>query len=74
MNVCKNCHHWEAYSENVSEKFVGLGECYHPKMYEVILVKDGPRDVVFAGEVSCCPLGLTTGPDFGCIHFSQKKQ
>jgi len=66
VETCKNCIQWIA-GESVEKYPDGLpicGTCAHPSNvgdYASPPSRDGASDVD-RGE-------LTTGPDFGCIHF-----
>lgn len=75
MNTCKTCKYWTG--DCGAEDGVMVRFCTH-KM--VIQPTHGPKDqriMIPSGVFTCDEGGATgdlmTGPDFGCIHWEEKK-
>ena len=63
IGTCKDCKWWERHSGNV-----GGGNCYELSPLDDDFIKDG----IYAW-VSDSRSAIAVGPDFGCIHWEQKK-
>jgi len=63
MNRCKTCIHWD-----MSYGSAHRCQCLCAKMYDDHNGND--RDGLTGGEPAECDC-ITTGPDFGCIHWEK---
>lgn len=82
--LCKNCKHWERYSENnhnFDETNDKRGKCSSPKFIdssgyeyfddegnELIL---GANDTLEYHDHESYKAAFSTGENFGCIHFEK---
>lgn len=62
---CRNCKHYVAPPPSLDIKVWG-GECEHPHITYSHLAQL-PKDGLLCDE------GLYIGPDFGCIHWTQRE-
>lgn len=62
MKTCKTCHFWgeKLETDNINHK-----ECEHPKI-------NNDSDDDSLGHNYEYGYSVTTGPDFGCIHWKEK--
>lgn len=64
---CRNCEYWDNYNHDFSTDHT----CKSPKMISV----DGNSSYTISNDelaVTYEDATVTTGPDFGCIHFLAK--
>lgn len=69
--TCKNCRFWGAPRGTLP-----YGECHSPSWITDEVESDAPdpAGVQLIGGGDCWWAEMTTGPDFGCIHFEERKQ
>lgn len=72
--ICKNCKHWsdgDFWPSLIQNKF-----CVSPKIKYFETCKDEKikdKDMGFHYHDDGCLARFETGPEFGCIHFEEKK-
>lgn len=74
MNTCKTCAYWDP--KTVAQRDHVRHDGYAPKRY-CYLLGDGnslrPEQDVEAAAQGVGGAAITTGPDFGCIHWKEKE-
>lgn len=61
MSTCDSCKWWFKCGPDSTGFDRGIGGCSHPKL-------DGPDAVDSLTVETDQPVGILTGPKFGCIH------
>lgn len=75
MNTCKDCIHWDTLSVAARDQVSFDG--YEPKRYCLLLCMGSELEAACGLEAAAQGIGgadITTGPDFGCIHFEQRER
>lgn len=65
--LCKNCEYWK--NENNED----YGSCWSGKFeYENSLTTEEANDMLLYTDLEGYSASVTTGKNFGCVHFGRK--
>lgn len=74
MNKCNTCRYWNSRDVGANDEHgrrITMGECDNKKCASY-MASQNPDDAAPYAE-TIADLSFRTGPEFGCIHWAEKK-